>query len=194
MESSPSVLGLNGIDLLMAVVVAISVYIRRNDGIVAELFKLFGVLCTVFITLHYYVRFANFLEDQFFGNEVNAEMFAFCLLSVLFFVAFALISNGWDLILRIKSFGWLDNWGNVALSMVRGYFICSMIFLALLLTGNEQVGTLAVKSVSRVIFQKGAVSFYRATYGGIIKDFFQAEKINEKVFKLIGEESGFADD
>ena len=185
-----SVLDLNGIDVLMAVVIASAIYIRRKDGIVAELFKSFGIFCAVFITLHYYARFADFLRVQFFGKDVTTEFFAFCLLFSMIFLAFVCISGGWSLILRIKSFVFIDRWGNAILSLVRGYFICSMIFLALILSGQEILVSMARKSVSSALFSGAAVELYRVSYSNLVEKFFPGERINEAAFELIGKESG----
>ena len=190
MNASPSVMGLNGIDLLMAIIIASIVYIRRNDGVVAELVKTFGVFCMVFITLHYYARFADFLRAQFFGQEIKTEFFAFCLLFVTILLGFVFISSGWSLILRIKSFEVVDRWGNVVLSLVRGYYICSMIFLALILSGNDNLASKAKQSMSRVFLSSAAGEFYRATYTNIVKRFFPGEMINIEVFSLIEKMSG----
>jgi len=174
----------------MAVILASAVYIRRTDGIVAELFKLFGIFCTVFITLHYYERFADVLRVQFFGRKADTEFVAFSVLAVSVFLAFVFISSGWPIILRIKSVEIIDAWGNAALSLIRGYFICSMIFLALLMSNIGPFVSKAKSSVSSVMFAGGAVGLYKATYSGIIETFFPGEKINEEVFKLIGKSSG----
>jgi len=190
MNMPTSVLGLNGVDILMVAVIALAIYIRRKDGIVAELFKLFGIFCAIFITLHYYVRFADFLRVQFFGKEVATEFFAFCLLFSVIFLAFVFLSGGWSLILSIKSFAIVDHWGNVVLSLVRGYFICSMIFLALILSGQEFFVSGARKSISGALVSGAAVELYRVSYSNLIEKFFPGERINEAAFKLIGKESG----
>ena len=184
------VLSINGVDILMAVVVALAIYIRRKDGIVAELFKTFGVFCTVFITLHYYERFAEFLSVQFFGKEVATELFAFCILFSVVLLTFVFISGGWSLILRIKSFEIVDRWSHMVLSPVRGYFIGSMIFLALILTGQDFFVSRVRKSVSGALFSSGAVELYKMSHSKLVEKFFPGERINEAAFKLIGKESG----
>ena len=185
-----SVLSINGVDILMVVVIALAVYIRRTDGIVAELFKTFGIFCTVFITLHYYTRFADLLRVQFFGKEVTVGLFAFCLLFSVIFLAFVFISGGWSLILRIKSLEIVDRWSHVILSLVRGYFISSMIFLALILTGQEFFVSRAQKSVTGALYAGAAVGLYRVSYSKFVEKVFPGERINEAAFKLIGKESG----
>ena len=192
MNIPPSTLGVNGVDLLMAIIIALVIYIRRGDGIVAELFKLIGVFFTILITLHYYVRFAGFLRAQFFGEEVKAEFFSFCLLSIPIFLTFTFFSNSWSLILRIKSFEVVDRWGNLILSLLRSYFICSMVFLALLITGSDYFVSRAKRSMSSAVFRNAAVEFYKVSYSNLIEKFFPGEQINEKVFRVIGKRSGKA--
>jgi len=189
MNISTAVFGINSVDFLMLAVIVLVVYIRRKDGIVAELFKTFGIFCAVFITLHYYARFADLLRAQFFGKEVAAEFFAFCLLFSVCFLAFVLISGGWSLILQIKSFEAVDRWGNRVLSLVRGYLICSIIFLALILSGKDFFVTRARKSASSAVFSGAAVELYRVSYSNLVEKFFPGEKINKAVFKLIAKES-----
>ena len=190
MNAPITALGFNSVDILIVVIIASAIYIRRKDGIVAELFKLLGIFCTIFITLHYYARFADFLRVQFFGKEAATEFFAFCLLFSVFFLTFAFISGGWSLILKIKSFAIVDRWGNVVLSLVRGYFICSMIFLALILSGQDFFVSRARKSVSNALFSGAAVELYRASYSNLVEKFFPDEEVSEAAFKLIGKESG----
>ena len=190
MNASTLVMGLNGIDFLMAIVITAVVYIRRKDGVVAELVKSLGIFCMVFITLHYYARFADFLRVQFFGQEVKTEFFAFCLLSVSIFLGFVFISSGWTLILEIKSFEIVDRLVHVVFSLVRGCFICSMIFLALILSRQEFLASRVKKSISGLLLSGVAVEIYRVSYSSLVEKIFPGEKINEAIFELIGKKSG----
>lgn len=186
----PPLLVINGIDLLMAIIIALAIYFRRRSGIVTDLFKLFGLYCTLLMTLHYYVRLAGFLRAQFFGEEVKAEFFAFCLLSIPIFLTFAFFSNGWSFILRIKSFEVVDRWGNLILTALRSYFICSMVFLALLINGHNYFVSRIKGSVSGAVFRYAAVEIYKVSYFNFIEKYFPGEAINEKVFRVIGTHSG----
>lgn len=175
------------VDLFMAIIVAAVICMGRKDGIVAEIIKLFGVFCTVFITLHYYVRLADFLRVQFFGKDAETEFFAFTLLAVTVFISFILISKGWSLILDIKSFAVVDRWGRLILSLIRSYFIGSLVFLALILSQHANATPLAQKSVCGFVFRNGAVKLYKVSYSTFIEKYFPSEKINLDVIDLIKE-------
>jgi len=181
---------MNFVDILMAIViisvVSISVVsIGRNDGIVAGFFKLFGIFCAIFISLHYYVHLAMFLQKSFLGKNAGTEILSYCSLVLLIFLIFAFTTKGWGLILNIKPFAIVDRWGNMALSLTRSYFICSLLFLALLISGSGYSTNEAKKSLSWHLFRKPAVDVYRVSYKALVANIFPDEKINEKIFKLI---------
>ena len=185
MEMHGTIFGLNSIDFLMAFVVAAIVWIRRGDGLVVELVKLLGVVCSVFMALHYYTRFAHFLRVQFFGKEAAADLLAFILLSIPTLLIFFVISRGWDSILGIKTFKLLDCFGNIVLSFVRGYLICGLILLGLILSQHKYATPWAQQSISRLIFPEACVHLYRASYEGFVEKFFPGEPINRTIFTLM---------
>ena len=78
----------------------------------------------------------------------------------------------------------------MVLSPVRGYFICSMIFLALILSGKDFFVSGARKSASRILFSGAAVELYKVSYSILVEKYFPDERINEASFHLIGKESG----
>jgi len=175
----------NVVDVFMVLFMGAMVYFKRSDGIVAELFKLIGVFSAVFITLHYYVRFASILRSNLFAKEIVTEIFAYCILAVAVLSVFAMIIRGWETILRIKSFEALDRWGNFILSLVRGYLICGLIYIGLLLTGSGYLEPQARQSLTRHVFRPAAIEFYRFTYRSFVEKIVPGEGINKKVFKLV---------
>jgi len=176
---------LNTVDVFMAVVIATIICIGRRGGIISESIKLLGIFCTIFIALHYYIRLADYLKDQFIGPDAATEFFAFSLLAILAFVAFIFISHGWVLILKIKIPAAVNRWGGLALSLARSYFTCGLLFFMLLLAQHEYATTRAQQSVSRVIFRSVAADLYKAAYATLIEDFFPEEKVNLEVFEIM---------
>lgn len=176
---------LNIIDLFMAIVIATIVFSGARKGIIVEIFKLFGVLFTIFIALHYYTHFASVLKVQFFGKESSPEFLAFSILVVLIFVSFILISQGWGLILKIKISEKVDRYGGIVLSLIRSYFLCGLIFFALILSNHSYISPEARRSISSSIFQYVAIDTYQETYTALIGRFFAKEQRNEAALDLI---------
>ncbi|OGX38894.1 MAG: hypothetical protein A3C36_03755 [Omnitrophica WOR_2 bacterium RIFCSPHIGHO2_02_FULL_52_10] len=181
-------MGLNEIDILMAAVMAAVIFIGRKEGLIAGLFKLFGILCVSFVTLHYYVHFADFLRAKFFGEKTATEFFAFSLLAMPTILLFILISHGWVLILKVKMLAAIDRWSGMLLALVRSYFICGLLFVALVLSDHSYAAPRAMASVSRAIFAYAAVGFYERVYVSVIQKYFPNEKINEHPFGVVAQE------
>lgn len=179
-------MSLNSIDLLMAIVITAVIFIGRKEGLIAGLFKLFGIICVIFITLHYYAQFADILRDQIFGKKMATEFFAFCLLAIPTSFLFIFICHGWVLIIRFKIFAAIDHWSGLILAMIRSYFICGLLFIALLLVGHSYATPRARSSVSNLFLGHAAVGLYKLAYTDVIQKYFPVEEINEHVFMLVG--------
>lgn len=177
----------NAVDLAMVIVLVAMVYVGGRKGVIVEGFKLFGIFCALFVTMHYYERFADFLSVQFFGRKVSAEFIAFVLLGVWIYAIFVLIGKGWALILRIEVRKEFAHYGGMVLALMQGYFICGMIFFALLLTNHAQLYSGAQKAVSGHVFRYVAVDFYRAGYSSLVARAFPDEPFNKKALDVVTE-------
>jgi len=180
---------LNAVDIFMAIVIAAIIYSGKKGGIVSEFVKLLGIFFTTFITLHYYVRFADFLRYQFFGEKAETEFFAFCLLSFSIFITFLIVSRGWSLIFKVDPASFINRGGSFILSLVRAYFLCGMIFLILLLSDHGYATPRTKESVSSLMFQRASANFYEKIYYKFVNPFFPDEEINKHVFSLVPDES-----
>ncbi len=179
-----AVTSFNAADLLMTVIIATIVRVGWRGRVMSEFVKLFGILCTIFITLHYYVRFANFLRVQFFGRDTSTEFFAFTLLAVFFSVVFIFLGRGWALLWKMKAHPRTDRYGGLIVSLARSYFTCGLIFFALVLSGHGFVMPTARGSLTSMLFRHVAEDFYRTSHSVLIEDFFPGETINEAALTL----------
>ena len=173
------------VDLFLAMIMAVIICTGWRSGVIAEFVKLFGIFCTVFITLHYYERFADFLRVQFFGKDASTEFVAFCILAVLFAVMFLAISRGWTQILKLNFPAAVDRYGGLSLAIVRSYFTCGLVFFGLILLQHSFITPEAKRSVSGVIFRYVATDMYRASYASLVRRSFPGENINEEAIKLM---------
>jgi uncharacterized membrane protein required for colicin V production len=175
----------NVVNLVMVIVLVAMVYTGGRRGVIVEGFQLFGIFCSLFFTVHYYGRFADFLRVQFFGKETSTELIAFTLLGIWIYAVFVLIGKGWVLILKIEVRKKLDLYGGGILALMQGYFMCGMIFFALLLTNNASLYSGAQNSASSRVFRYVAVDFYRAGYSGFVAKIFKGEPFNQKALDVV---------
>jgi uncharacterized membrane protein required for colicin V production len=173
----------NLVDLLMVCIVARGVYIGKKNGFVTEFFKLLGIFFATIITLHYYVRFGNFLSKLLVPVAIQ-EILAYGILAVFITLLFSFIREGWLTILKVQIHDLVDYWGGLFISLIRVYLLCGLTILALIISGQQQLALNAKLSLSGQYLITSLPNIYKTSYTGFINKFFPQEPINNKVFHL----------
>ena len=183
-------LNVNLLDVLMLGIIVRGYYVGSKTGLIAETFRLWSVICSTFIVVHYYPFLAQFLQEKLFISEKVYEFVAFVLWMGIAFLIFFLIREGWLLLFKVERKSVFNKWTGGILSLATSYFLCGLIFLAFVLLNNDFVRQQVDSSLSRVVWSKTSGNLYKACYGVIVRPFFPGEKLNPQVMKLIKEPSG----
>jgi uncharacterized membrane protein required for colicin V production len=173
------------IDLLMVLIFVQIFFVWNKNDFISEVFRFFGVLCATFVSLHYYVGFGEFLHHNLLVENYLQEFIAYAVLAGLVLLVFALLREGWLIILNVKLPSTIDRWASSVLSIVRLYFLCGLVFLGLIVLGNADLTQAARYSISGLFLKRTAVGLYQAIYSGIAVKIFPGEMLNEKVVNLI---------
>ena len=176
----------NWIDLLMVGFLVTFVYFNRKNGVIYEGFQLLGTYLATLITIHYYVAFADYARKEFFVPPSVNEIFAFIIIALLITLIFSVIRIGWFKILAVEIPVRVDQWGGIFLSLIRSYLVGSLVVLAIIISGNNIVSQYAKVSWSRDLMAIPTINLYKSSYEGFITKVSNQEKINEKIFKLVG--------
>jgi uncharacterized membrane protein required for colicin V production len=178
-------IGLNWIDILMAVIFARIVYIGVKKGFVVEFFKFWGVLFSVFLTLHYYSVLADWLATQVsFAGPKEIRIFVFLCIWLFLTFVFKLVREGLTALFTVQPHPLLEKWGGGCLAVLRGMLICSLTFFALLLSLNPDVLKLSEKSWSKYTVGSLASHIYFSTYWAAVIKFFPAEPVNQEALAV----------
>ncbi len=183
-------LNVNLLDALMLCVIVRGYYVGSKTGLLAETFRLVSVICSTFIVVHYYPPLAQFLREQLFISEKVHEFVAFVLWIGIAFLLFFLIREGWLLLFKVERKSVFNKWTGGILSLVTSYFVCGLIFLALVLLNNDFVRQQVDSSLSRAVWSRTSGDLYKACYKTAIHPFFPGEQPNPQVMKLIGKPPG----
>jgi len=165
----------------MLIIIVRMVYVGMNSSLLVEFFALIGSLCAVFITLHYFIRFAKFLHETIFIPELINEIFAALLLWLSVHIIFKLIIAGWSLILKVEAHPIFDKWGGGILALGRSAFVCSLLFFFLIISGNEYVHKMVKRSFTGFYLVDIAPYTYRGIYDGLVVKYFPTEPLNGQV-------------
>ena len=180
---------INWIDLLIIGFSVRIIYIGIKTGFVTELFKLAGVLCAIFITFHYYTDLARFLHSHISVAESLLSVLCFGVLLTLVLLLFRLIREGTMLVFKIQAHPLLDQWGGLAVSILRSLLAGSLILISLQIFEIEYLQKNVKKSFFYPYLFDLSPKVYESCYAGFISRFFPNEKLNPAVFKLKGEKA-----
>ena len=130
---------INWVDICLAILLLRICYIAVKNGFPQEVFKIFGTIAAVFISLHYYLSLSAFIRSRL-GLENGAlqslDFFVFVTLVIfaqLFFVILRKIFSG---ALKVEALPALNKWGGFILGLARGLLLGSLLIFMLLLSGT----------------------------------------------------------
>jgi uncharacterized membrane protein required for colicin V production len=174
----------NWIDVLLAIIIWRVLWAGLKSTIVDEIFRLFGILSAIFISLHYYVQFGVYMHELLFVPKGFQEFLGFALLWATVVVIFKIVGIGWKLILRIEAKPGVDKWGGFLLAAIRSVLICSLTITFLFTSNINLVGSSIHQSFSSIYFMDIAPSIYQKVFDLFIGRNFKEERLNVKVSGL----------
>ncbi len=177
-------LNFNWVDVLIICLAVRIVFVGAKSNILVELLVLLGALCSTFITLHYYGRFGDWLNKNIFLPEIIQDLFAFILIWSTVEIIFKLIISGWSLVFKVEAQAAINEWGSAIVSAVRGVIVCGLLFVFLMLSGNDYIKRISQQSFTGFYLADFSPRVYRLMYEGLVSRFFPDEPVNERVFEL----------
>ena len=171
----------------MGCIIARAIYIGLKSELITELFKLIGIYFATIISLHYYSQLADFVKKILFVSDANNAVLSYALIASLVVLIFTLIREGWLVILKIEVHEAVNKWGGLVISLIKGYLICGLVFLAIFISGREVLTRMAGESMSAGIFKNASFGIYQACYNGLVVKFFPDESINAQLVELLSD-------
>ena len=122
--------------------------------------------------------------NKFFRLPVKTgELVAFVILWVAVFLIFKLIRDGILIVLKMNAHPGFDQWAGFVMAVGRGVLICSLTFVLFSVSGIDYLVKNSEHSLSGAYCRDLSLNIYQGCYDGLIKKFFEGEKLNAKVFK-----------
>jgi len=176
---------LNWLDLLMIIVIIAMVYRGAINGFVVEIFKVFGAGFATVISLHFYVRAAEFLQHFIALPLALGEIASFIIITIFIILLFRLVGQGWLLILKVEAKAGFSQWGGGLVAFFTSLLICSLLFFGMLQFGNSTLNKFVKHSISGHYLYDLSPNVYKATYEKLIVPFFPDEPFNQKAFENV---------
>jgi hypothetical protein len=171
----------------MVVILLLGVNSGRKSDFFTELVVLLGTVFSAALSMHYYVRLGNLLNNNFVLPPNSHEVLAFIIIAGGLIGITLLVKGGWRIILKVTLKREIDNWGSLAFAFIKSSFLCSLVLFAFLISGQSALANTAKTSYSFIIFRKPALWSYDLFYIGFVRPFFKEEPLNQKAFRTIKE-------
>lgn len=175
---------INWVDILVVCIMGRIIFIGLKSGFITELFKLGGVLLATFVALHFCGRLGEIFHKHLWVPSGAQSVVAFIVLWSLIVLAFKFLRDGSLAVIKMEAQPTIDKWGAAIIATFRGFLICSLVFICLVLTGNKYMSKKVRHSFTGFYLVDLAPSIYNAVFDGFIGKLFPREEKNKELLSL----------
>jgi membrane protein required for colicin V production len=111
---------MNWLDILILLMLLIPMFIGYKRGLIGIVVPLLGIIVGLFIAGRIYDNVADWLHPGLFGSESQANIVAFIVILVLFFIAIMVVSSLLRGFLSLLFLGWVDRIGGLLAGLIFG--------------------------------------------------------------------------
>jgi uncharacterized membrane protein required for colicin V production len=177
---------INWVDIGLVVLFLRIVFISIKNGFVTEFLKFFGVICALFISLHYYASLAQWAAQKTTLPLVSWRFLIFAGLCAGVVFLFKFITQGLLLLFKVETnHQGFDKYAAGFLGAGRAIFVSSLVIFGLLLMPHPAVHHQAASSAVYRIAGRAAPNTYAFLHHNLISKFFEQEKLNADVFEVV---------
>lgn len=179
---------LNWVDIIIAFLLLRILYISTVNGFVIELFKLIGIISSIYISFHYFVICSDFVmrrvsTEQHFPLEFM-DFLIFVFLVIIVYLVFVLFRKVVCHFVKMEAVPLLSKWGGLILGMGRGILTASLVVFILSISTIPYLNTSAKEAYSGRRLFNIAVSTYSSLWEGVMHKFTVNEKFNKVITEI----------
>lgn len=179
----------NWIDLVVLLLFLRMCFIGLRTGLIVELFKIFGLILAIYVSLHYFSQAGNFLNNlvPFLGIKIS-DFLCFIILAGLSYATVVIIRESFRRMVKVEAVNVLDRWGGLALGLARGFLLISMVFIIFYFSGILYFVESVKKSYlgSRLVYTD--VRLYEFIHKEIALKLVPDSQLNQDLYEVLEEE------
>lgn len=125
---------INWVDLFVLILLVRGTYVGLRRGFLNEIFKIFGIIVALFVSIRYYPKAAQFLSTQVFFSKLSPSLnegisFACLMLAVMLIFILGRVIVRFAIHLEVAPL--LEKIGGVVCGFIRGSIIAGLILFGL---------------------------------------------------------------
>lgn len=178
---------LNWIDIVAAILLLRICYIAIKSGVIAEFFKLLGTCSAVYLSLHYYTRFAHRVGTLSLFKNLNFEFLSFlCCLFLLAtgYFAFKFLYLAFVRLVKAEPAPALDKWGAFLFGILRWLLAVSMMLYVFMLAPLRYAQASVRKSYAAGQLFNFAPAAYTGVWQAVVSKFLPGDTYNDDVASI----------
>ncbi|MBM3248789.1 MAG: CvpA family protein [Candidatus Omnitrophica bacterium] len=176
---------LNWIDVFIFIVFIRIILISYKHGFIIEIFQLLGTVVSIFVALHSYNKFAEFISSH---SPIPIDFASFiCFIGIIASISVLVkfCRDGVLLLIKMQPMSVLDKWGSVILGIIRASFVSSIVLIAVLISTIGYFQQSTERSFSSRYLLDLVPRVYVFIFDNIYSKFSPQEEINSAIFKAI---------
>jgi uncharacterized membrane protein required for colicin V production len=177
----------NWVDFFVLIILFRIIYVAIRNGFPLELFKLLGIIFSIYLALHYYVNAGEFLRVMLGIKKAPLEPLyftAFFILAILGYLVFIFLRSMLYHFIKMEAVPTLDKWGGFILGIIRGVFTASLVICMLVISNIDYFKNSVADSYSGSYLLRIAPQVYAKIWNGITSKFMANEKFNQAVLRI----------
>jgi uncharacterized membrane protein required for colicin V production len=178
---------LNWVDLFIIILLSRIGYIALKTGLSVEIFKLFGTLSAIYVSLHYYTSVSDYIRGIINKKDVPLEFLdflSFLVLAISSYLVFVALRSIFYRFIKMEAAPRLNKWGGLVLGLARGLLFAGLVVFALVISSITYLKNSVAGSYSGSRLFKVAPAAYSRLWNSIASRFMSGEKFNNTVTEV----------
>jgi uncharacterized membrane protein required for colicin V production len=182
---------LNWVDLFVIILLFRIGYVAIKSGFSVELFKLLGTTAAIYMSLHYYTAFSDWIAKSSHIPISKESMplefmdfISFLILAIAGYIIFVGLRIGLYRFIKMEAVPVLNKWGGLVLGILRGFLLAGLIIFMLAISTLTYLRNSAIKSYLGKGLFKVAPATYSWLWGNITSKFMTNEKFNKTILEV----------
>ena len=177
---------INWIDVLLAALFIRLIFVGVKNGFLSEFFKLLGVVCAVFVSLHYYSYLADLIIRKTNLVWVYWDLVIFAVLWFAVIIFFKYLREGILILFKVETnHQGFDKYAAGVVAVGRGILIGSLAIFLILLTHYGPLTRMSLHSYSYKIAGRAAVGTYSFLYKNLVGKLYPHEQYNAQAAMVL---------
>ncbi|MFY9402162.1 MAG: CvpA family protein [Candidatus Omnitrophota bacterium] len=178
----------NWLDILILFLIFRVLYISIKGGFVVEIFKLTGLLSAIYLSMHYYLKIADFVRNALPLKEKMPleflDFLVFLILAGIGYLFFLLLRSAFNNLIKIEAVSTLNKWGGLALGSFRSLILSSLLIFLLAISSVPYLKNSTKASYFGRRLVSISINIYTWGWSNIFSKFASSEKLNRYVVEV----------